>query len=129
MTTFHRALLAGILLGNAVAFAGIDPVSRLITAVAVAVLVWDLRRLPELPRSVKVAAWIFVGLSVAQLAPLPAGLRRVIEPGFADVIPSGWAPISLAPWATVQVVASARTALGGFPNHALKARENELASE
>ena len=112
MTSLHRALLAAILLGNAVAFAGVDPVSRLATAGAVLVLVWDLRRLPELPRSVRVAALVFAGLAVVQLVPLTAGLRRLIEPGFVDVMPSGWAPISLAPWATVQVVASVVIAAG-----------------
>lgn len=112
MTSLHRALFAAILLGNAVAFAGVDPVSSVVTAGAVLVLVWDLRRLPELPRSVRVAAWVFAGLAVVQLVPLPAGLRRLIEPGFIEVMSSGWAPISLAPWATVQVVAATVIATG-----------------
>lgn len=112
MVSLHRALFAAILLGNAVAFAGVDPVSRLVTAAIVLVLAWDLRRFPEAPWPVQVAAWGFAALAMVQLVLLPAGLRHVIEPGFIEVMPSGWAPLSLAPWSTVQVVASVVIAVG-----------------
>jgi O-antigen ligase len=39
--------------------------------------------------------------------PLPETLRRLLQPGFADVLVPGWGSLSLAPWSTVQVVASA----------------------
>ena len=112
MVSLHRALFAAILLGNAVVFAGVDPLSRLVTAAIVLLLAWDLWRFPETPRLMRVAAWGFAALATVQLVPLPAGLRRVIEPGFIEVMPSGWAPLSLAPWSTVQVVASVVIAAG-----------------
>jgi len=108
----HRVLLAALLVGNAAAFAGVDPVTRLLTASIVLVLMIDLRRVPEVPAAVRVAAWAFLALAVVQLLPLPQGLRRLFQPGFAEVMAAGWAPLSLAPWSTIQVVASAMVVAG-----------------
>jgi len=112
VTSLHRALLALILAGNAVAFAGVDPLTRLLTAIIVLVLMIDLRRVPEIPAMVRAAAGGFLILAVVQLLPLPGGLRHLVQPGFAEVMAAGWAPLSLAPWSTIQVVASAMVVAG-----------------
>ena len=104
--SLHRVLLAVVLVGNAIAFAGVDPVTRMATAAVVLVLAWDLRRSPETPAPVRGAAWGFAALAAVQLVPLPEGLRRLLQPGFADVMAAGWAPLSLAPWSTILVIGS-----------------------
>lgn len=105
----HRVLLAVLVVGNAVAFAGVDSVARLATAALALVLLYDLREIPEIPKPLRVAVWIFLGLLFVQLLPLPGGLRSLLQPGFSSFIESGWRPLSLAPWATVQAAASAVT--------------------
>jgi len=107
MFALHRVVLAALLVGNAIAFAGVDPITRLVTAVLVLVLVVDLRTVPVTPKLARMAAWLFLGLAVCQLTPLPEALRRLLQPGFADVLVPGWGSLSLAPWSTIQVVASA----------------------
>jgi O-antigen ligase len=106
MFSLHRVLLAALLVGNTIAFAGVDPPTRLITAIIVVVLMIDMRRVPVVPRVVHGAAWGFLILVAVQLIPLPGALREILQPGFADVMHPGWAPLSLAPWATIQVAAS-----------------------
>jgi hypothetical protein len=112
MYSLHRVLLAVLLVGNTVAFAGLDPPTKLVTAAIVLVLMIDLRRLPTVPAIVRAAAWGFLILVVVQLLPLPEGLRKLVQPGFAEVMHSGWAPLSLAPWSTIQVAASAMVVAG-----------------
>jgi hypothetical protein len=107
MFSVHRVLLAVLLVGNAVAFAGVDPPTRLVTAAIVLVLMIDMRRAPAIPSAVRVAAWGFLALFAVQLLPLPEGLRRLVQPGFAEVMAGGWGCLSLAPWSTIQVAASA----------------------
>lgn len=107
MLSLHRVLLAVLLVGNAVFFAGVDPPTRLITAVIVLVLMIDLRRVPEVPSALRLAVWGFVILVAVQLLPLPVGFRRFVQPGFSDVMADGWGCLSLAPWSTIQVAASA----------------------
>jgi len=97
----HRILLALLLAVNAVAFAGVDPISRFLTAGLVLLLIIDMTEVVEVPRRVRLAATGLVGLVVLQLLPLPAGLRHLIQPGFAEVGHPGWAPLSLAPWSTL----------------------------
>jgi O-antigen ligase len=106
MISLHRVVLAVLLVGNAVVFAGVDPVTKLVTAILVCILMVDLRSVPAVPRPFHIAAWLFLGLAAVQMIPLPEVLRRVVQPGFADVMASGWRPLSLAPWSTLQVVAS-----------------------
>ncbi len=106
MYSAHRILLATLLVGNAVVFAGVDSPTKLVSAAIVLVLMIDLRRVPETPSVMRAAAWSFLILAVVQLLPLPEGLRRLLQPGFAEVMIGGWAPLSLAPWSTIQVVAS-----------------------
>lgn len=113
MLSIHRVLLAVLLVGNAVAFAGVDPPTRLVTAAIVLALMIDLRRVPEVPWVVRAAAWAFLVLVVVQLLPLPEALRRLAQPGFSEVTADGWACLSLAPWSTIQVAASA-VVLGGI---------------
>lgn len=106
MPALHRVLLAALLVGNTVAFAGVDPPVRLATTLVVMVLMIDLRRLPALPKTV---VWAAAGVSVlvvVQLLPLPEGVRKLLQPGYSDVFSDGWAPISLAPWSTVMTAAS-----------------------
>jgi O-antigen ligase len=112
MYSLHRVLLVLLLVGNAIAFAGVDPPAKLATAAIVLVLMIDLRRVPTVPPVVRAAVWGFLILVVVQLLPLPEALRRLLQPGFAEVMPVGWAPLSLAPWATVQVAASAVVVAG-----------------
>ena len=50
MFPMHRVLMGVVLLGNAVAFAGVDPVSRAITALLVVVLLAGMHRTPDVPR-------------------------------------------------------------------------------
>jgi O-antigen ligase len=112
MYSLHRVLLAVLLVGNTVAFAGLDPPTKLVTAAIVLVLMIDLRRLPTVSAIVRAAAWGFLILVAVQLLPLPEGLRKLLQPGFAEVMHSGWAPLSLAPWSTIQVAASAMVVAG-----------------
>ena len=101
----HRILLALILLGNALAFAGVDLVSQALTAALCVALVWDLKRMPPFPRE---AGWLLGALGFLyflQLVPLPQGLRALLQPGYVDVMPTGWAPLSLAPWVTLEMAA------------------------
>ncbi len=106
MYSVHRILLATLLVGNAVVFAGVDSPTKLLSAAIVLALMIDLRRVPEVPSAVRVAAWSFLILAAVQVLPLPEGLRRWLQPGFAEVMAGGWATLSLAPWSTIQVVAS-----------------------
>jgi hypothetical protein len=96
-----------ILLGNAVAFAGVDPVTRWVTAVLCLVLAVDLTAMPAVPRWHRWMAWGLGALIVAQLIPLPVAIRAALQPGFADVMAPGWAPLSLSPWATLRMGAAA----------------------
>ena len=107
MFSLHRVLLAALLVGNTVAFAGLDPPAKLITAAIVLLLMIDLRRMPTVPATLRASVWGFLILVAIQLTPLPAGLRKLIQPGFAEVMHAGWAPLSLAPWSTLQVTVSA----------------------
>ncbi len=106
MISRHRFAFGALLLGNAVLFAGVDPPTRLATAAVVLLLIFDLRRIPDVPRLHRLAGFIAGSLALIQLAPLPEVLRRIVEPGFTDVMATGWAPLSLAPWATLQAAAS-----------------------
>ncbi len=112
MVSLHRLALGVVLLGNAVAFAGVDPPVRLATAAVVLLLMLDLKRVPDVPHLHRLAGFVIAALILIQLAPLPEVLRRLIQPGFADVMASGWYPLSLAPWATIQVAASAVIVVG-----------------
>jgi O-antigen ligase len=107
MWTRRHLLLSAILLGNAIAFAGVDPITRLVTAVLVLAMMADLARRPRIPRLHLWATVSLGALALVQLIPLPQPLRGLLQPGFAEVLAVGWAPLSLAPWATVQVAASA----------------------
>jgi len=112
MISRHRVALGALLLGNAIAYAGVDPPVRWLTALLVLLLVVDLRRLPDLPQTHRLALVTVAALIVAQLVPLLESLRRLLQPGFAEVMAEGWAPLSLAPWATLQVAASMVVMLG-----------------
>lgn len=112
MVSRHRLGFGAILLGNAVAFAGVDPPARLATAVVVLLLVLDLKRPPDVPRLNRLAVFVLASLVLIQLLPVPKALRTLIQPGFADVMAAGWAPLSLAPWATLHAAGSAVIALG-----------------
>jgi O-antigen ligase len=104
--SLHRVLLAALLLGNTVLFAGVDPLTKALTAAIVLGLMIDLRRLPHMPWAVRAAALGFLVLAAVQLVPLPEFLRRVIQPGFSEFMAPGWYSLSLAPWSTLRVVAS-----------------------
>ena len=111
MISLHRVALGAILVGNAVLFAGVDPPTRLATAILGLVLALELKRVPELPRLHRIALAVVAGLIVVQLVPLPSALRSMIQPGFSEVMAGGWAPLSLAPWATLSGAASAAIVL------------------
>ncbi len=102
----HRVLLAAVLVGNAVAFAGIDPLARLLTAAAAVALAWSLEGPPPVPHLHRLALAGVGLLAILQLVPLPLALRRLLAPGLGDVLPGGWRPLSLAPWQTIEVVAT-----------------------
>ena len=106
MVSTHRVLMGVLLLGNAVAFAGVDPISRAVTAALVVALVFNMRRTPYVPPIHRISAVALAGLVIVQLFPLPMVLRRLLQPGYAEVMPVGWWSLSLAPWSTVQVAAS-----------------------
>ena len=112
MISRHRLVLGAILIGNAVAFAGVDPPTRLATALLVVLLVADLRSISAVPNVHRLALIAVAALVVIQLVPAPLAVRRVLEPGFVDVMAGGWAPLSLAPWATVSAAASIIVAIG-----------------
>jgi hypothetical protein len=106
MPTLHRTLLAVLLVGNTLLFAGVDPLTRFATAAIVVALMVDLRTPPSVPAPARWAAAGCAALAVVQLVPLPEFVRRLVQPGFAEVFSHGWAPLSLAPWATVQTASS-----------------------
>lgn len=112
MTSRHHVLLAVLLTGNALAFAGVDPVTQVLSALLVLWLLVDARQPPALPHPARWAAVLFGLLMAAQLTPLPAALRRLLQPGFAEVIAPGWSSLSLAPWSTLVAGASAVVAGG-----------------
>ena len=103
IVTVLQAVFFVVLLGNMIAFAGVDPVSRVITAAAAVFFAVQFRRLPAIPRLLR---WVVAGTAILitiQVLPLPEGIRAVIQPGFRAFFPTGWASLSLAPWATLQV--------------------------
>lgn len=106
MFPLHRVLLAVLLVGNTVAFAGVDSVTRLASAIIVLVLLVDLRKVPQLPALARYGALGCVALVVVQLVPLPETLRGLLQPGFVEVLAPGWYSLSLAPWATLKVFSS-----------------------
>ncbi len=110
---WHRWAFAAILLGNAVAFAGVDPPARAFTALCVLALVIDLRdTLPGVPRAFRIAGAILGGTVLLQLVPLPAAVRNLLQPGLEGLTPAGWFPLSVAPWATMETAAMWVLALG-----------------
>ena len=112
MVPTHRVLMGVLLLGNAIGFAGVDSVSRALTAAIVLIMVVAEARWPPVPG---IHRWCAVGFAVLvgiHLVPLPEVVRRALQPGFVEVMPAGWATLSLAPWSTVQVAASAVIAAG-----------------
>jgi hypothetical protein len=112
MWTLHRVLLCGLLVGNTIAFAGVDPTARAVTAAVVLVLMIDLNRIPQIPRLHLWAAVALGVLVVLQLLPMPTAVRALLQPGLAELLRPGWIPLSVAPWATVQVAASTVVLLG-----------------
>ncbi len=112
MVARHQVIFGVVLLGNAVVFAGVDPPTRLATAVLVLVLVLDLRRSPPVPGADRIAGATVAALVVVQLAPLPRALRAALQPGFSEVMAAGWAPLSMAPWATLEAAAAGAVAVG-----------------
>lgn len=108
----NRIILAILLLVNAVAFAGVDPFVRTITAALVLVLALGNRQLPAVLPLHRVAAFLVACLLIIQLVPLPSLIRKSLQPGFSEFMHAGWAPLSLAPWATLQTVASFVIAAG-----------------
>ncbi len=107
----HRWLLLVLLFGNAIAFAGVDPVTRLVTAAIAVVLVLDLRRPPETPKLFPLVGPGFAAVVAIQLVPLPAALRQLLQPGLREVMAVGLAPLSVAPWATLEAAAGMVVAL------------------
>ncbi|MGD8439219.1 MAG: O-antigen ligase family protein [Holophagae bacterium] len=112
MMAWHRLILALVVVGNAVVFAGVDPPTQLFTALLVLVLMVDLRHMPSVPRAHRVAGLVVAVLVVVQLVPLPVPVRRLVQPGFADVMAAGWAPLSMAPWGTLGAAAAGVVAIG-----------------
>jgi hypothetical protein len=108
----HRVLLALVLIGNAIGFAGVDPVSRLLTTCIVLLLMLDMRKMPRLPRLHRYTGAALAVLVALQLLPLPFALRKLLQPGFVEMMHPGWAPLSLAPWSTLQAAASLVVVLG-----------------
>jgi len=102
----HRLLLALVLLGNAVAFAGVDPVTRALTALVAVALAVDLEQLPFVPAAHRRAAVALTALIFIQLLPWPAFVHRILQPGLAPFLPQGFWPLSVAPWATVEAAAA-----------------------
>jgi len=112
MVSSHRVLMGVLLIGNTIAFAGVDPISRAVTAGIVVVIIATMPKTPEVP---VVHRWCAAGLgalAVAQLVPLPETARSLLQPGYAEVLTGGWSSLSLAPWSTVQVATSFVVAAG-----------------
>jgi len=82
MRTRHHVLLGVCVLGNAIVFAGVDPLTRMATVVLVLELIVDLRTAPSAPPHDRWAAGLLAGLVAVQLAPLPAAVRELLQPGF-----------------------------------------------
>ncbi len=112
MVSSHRVLMGVLLIGNTIAFAGVDPISRAVTAGLVVAMIATMPKTPEVPAVHRWCAMILGALALAQLAPAPEAVRTLLQPGFADVLPGGWASLSLAPWSTVQAASSIIMAAG-----------------
>ncbi len=104
--TRRRAILAGILIGNAVAFAGVDPPLEAATALLAVLLAADAWDLAGLDRWTLRGGTLLAGLALLQLIPAPAAARALIQPGLAPFTPPGWWTLSVAPWATVEAAAA-----------------------
>ncbi len=102
----HRVLLAVVLVGNMLAFGGVDAVTRAVTAILAVILVVDLRRLPGVPRLHRAATVALAILVPVQLIPWPAVVRNLLEPGLAPFLPGGLQPLTVAPWATLEAAAT-----------------------
>jgi len=111
-TRLHRLGLGILLLGNTVLFAGLDPPSRAVTAAVVLAMMVDLRRLPSIPSSHRLALTGLAAVVLVQLTPLPLALRQALQPGLAGVLADGWAPLSVAPWSTLETAAGLAVAVG-----------------
>ena len=76
MISRHRLVLGAILIGNAVAFAGVDPPTRLATALLVVLLVADLKSISAIPNAHRLALIAVAALVVAALlvALVPVGV-------------------------------------------------------
>lgn len=102
----HRLVLAVVLLGNTLAFAGVDSVTRALTALAALILAVDLRQAPEVPKLHRMAALGLAVLVLVQLIPWPSAFHRLLQPGLADLLPHGLWSFTVAPWATLQSAAA-----------------------
>lgn len=107
----HRWILGLLLAFNAIAFAGIDPVTRAITAVAALLLVLELRTVPDVPKAHAIAIIGTTAVALVQLVPLPHTLRGALQPGLSELIAEGWAPLSACPWCTLSTLASLSVAV------------------
>ncbi len=102
----HRIALGALLLGNAVAFAGVDPPTRWASALLALLLALDLPERLPVPR---VHAAVLAGLAALvaiQLVPLPLAVRAAVQPGLRDLLAPGWAPLTVAPWMTLETAAA-----------------------
>jgi len=102
----HRVLLGAILAGNTLAFAGVDPLTRALTAVAALVLVLDIKEVPLVPPVHRRAAAVLAALILVQLIPWPGMIHRLLQPGLAPFLPQGFWPLTVAPWATLQAAST-----------------------
>jgi O-antigen ligase len=102
----HRWILGLLLAFNAIAFAGVDPVTRALTALGALLLVLDLRTVPSVPQAHLIAIAGTIVVAVVQLVPLPISVRTFLQPGLAELVPDGWAPLSACPWCTLSSLAS-----------------------
>ena len=112
MLSSHRVLMGVLLIGNTIAFAGVDPISRAVTAGLVVAVIATMPKIPDIPLVHRWCAALLGALAVVQLVPLPETVRSLLQPGYVGIYPESWSSLSLAQWSTVQVAASIVVALG-----------------
>ena len=86
MFPIHRILVGVILIGNTIAFAGVDPISRAVTAGLAVLLVLFMAKTPVVPRVHLWCAIALGALAVFQLISMPEGLRSRLQAGYVEVL-------------------------------------------
>ncbi|MFB3923233.1 MAG: O-antigen ligase family protein [Terriglobia bacterium] len=126
MNKAAEIILALVIVGVTLAFGGVQPISyslmEVILFLTVLVLLLRQTRINEARVPLPVWPFLFAGLVVLQLIPLPVGLVGMLSPerltdwniGITDSAPRSWATLSVYPHETILVLMRLLAYLSGF---------------